>query len=123
MYILNEIVTIFFIFRGCHGSSFKALNAADLCAQRYSNRQHLSHQYFPVVENRFRQEAIRDAKQMFFMNKKTEINDLAMVELNQTGSLDEISEELHIRYEKSVRISAASKPLSQPEFYQLFSII
>lgn len=101
MYTQSEKVDMLLIFGECHRNS---RNAAELYAQRYPNRQHPAHQYFPYVENSFRQEGNREREQRFIINEETEINVLAMVEVDKTVSLREISQEMQISYESARKI-------------------
>ncbi|KAJ8910466.1 hypothetical protein NQ315_003520, partial [Exocentrus adspersus] len=56
----SEKVDMLLIFGKCHKNS---RNAAELYVQRYSNGQHPVHQYFPYLENRFRQDGNRNAEE------------------------------------------------------------
>ncbi|KAJ8909526.1 hypothetical protein NQ315_008325 [Exocentrus adspersus] len=85
----------------CHKNS---RNAAELYAQRYPNRQHPVHQYFPYLENRFRQDGNRDAEEKFIINEETEINVIALVEVDKTVSLRKIAQELQISHESARKI-------------------
>ncbi|KAJ8915484.1 hypothetical protein NQ315_003247, partial [Exocentrus adspersus] len=71
-------------------------SAAELYAQRYPNRQNPVHQYFPYLENRFRQDGNRNAEETFIINEDTEINVIAVVEVDKTVSLRKIAQELQI---------------------------
>lgn len=71
------------IFGECHRNS---RNASELYIQRYHNRQHPTNQYFTFVENHFRQEGNREAEQTLIINDETEVNVLAIVEVDKTVS-------------------------------------
>lgn len=101
MYTQSEKVDMLLIFGECQENS---RNAAELYAQRYPNRHHPAHQYFLYVEKWLRQERNREAEQRFIINEETEINVLAMVEVDKTASLREISQELQISHESTRKI-------------------
>lgn len=103
MYTQSDKVDMLLIFGECHKNS---RNAADLYAQRYPDRHHPTHQYFPYLENRFRQERHQQeqAEEKFIINEETEINVLAMVEVDKTVSLRQIHEELQINHESARKI-------------------
>ncbi|KAJ8913800.1 hypothetical protein NQ315_002706 [Exocentrus adspersus] len=73
-------------------------------AQRYPNQQHPVHQYFPYLKNRFRQDGNRDAEEKFIINEETEINVIALVEVDKTVYLRKIAQELQISHESARKI-------------------
>lgn len=77
----TQKVDMLLIIGECHTN---AKNADELYAQRYPIQQHPAHQYFLYCENSFRWERNRKTEQTFIINKETESNVLALVEVNKT---------------------------------------
>lgn len=72
-------------------NDIKIKEAFELYANRNPNLQNPTHHYFPYVENPFRQEGNRKLGTMFVIHEESEINILAMVQVDETVFLREIS--------------------------------
>ncbi|KAJ8910692.1 hypothetical protein NQ315_015400 [Exocentrus adspersus] len=116
-YLFNEGLRLFnalpvFIKESINAKNVKnSRNAAELYAQRYLNRQHPMHQYF-------RQDGNRNAEETFMMNEDTEINVIAMVEVDKTVSLRKIAQELQISHESARKILKKHGYQAFIRFYQ-----
>lgn len=103
MYSRDEKVDMLLIYGECRKNSRAA---AALYAQRFPERQHPPPNYFLRVESQFRREEDdpRNNNVEFVVDEETEINVVALVEIDRTTSLRQIGRELTISHEAARKI-------------------
>lgn len=100
-YTQNEKVDMLLVYGECRKN---ARNAAGLYQERYPDRNHPCFQYFLYVEEYLRRNQNVDEEEKYIIDEETEINVLAMIEINKSVSVREIAKELPVGRESARKI-------------------
>lgn len=97
----NEQIDMILIYGECRKNAYASKR---LYLERYPLRNQPSRRYFSWLEGKLRSVPVAEENERFIINEETEINVLALIEINKTYSIRQIAYELDISRESTRKI-------------------